>query len=244
VIFSEPGDDPLLCVLVNDDTRGADGIVANKDIRSVADLRGKTVAVPFGSTSQFYLNTLLKEADLREADLEVVHLQRDQGGEAFLLQEVDAAVTFEPWLTQAKNAEHGHLLTDTSERPGLLVDCVVSTSDILRDRQAEFRSFGRAWDAAVDYVGAHPDEANAIIARYLSGSLEDPAVVADSLSGIHFYDGEENRAYFGTPDHPGQIYETMQHIIDVECAPGAGQDQAAGLTVCRAWWSSNWAGLR
>jgi tetratricopeptide (TPR) repeat protein len=30
----------------------------------------------------------------------------------------------------------------------------------------------------------------------------------------------------------------------LECAPGAGQDQAAGLTVCRAWWSSNWAGLR
>jgi hypothetical protein len=30
----------------------------------------------------------------------------------------------------------------------------------------------------------------------------------------------------------------------MECAPGAGQDQAAGLTVCRAWWSSNWAGLR
>ena len=30
----------------------------------------------------------------------------------------------------------------------------------------------------------------------------------------------------------------------MECAPGGGQDQAAGLTVCRALWSSNWAGLR
>jgi NitT/TauT family transport system substrate-binding protein len=67
----------------------------------------------------------------------------------------------------------------------------------------------------VNYVGAHPDEANAIIARYLGGPLEDPAVVGESLRGIHFYDGEENRAYFGTPDQPGQIYETMQRIIDV-----------------------------
>jgi NitT/TauT family transport system substrate-binding protein len=215
VIFSEPGEDPLLCVLANDDTRGADGIVAKKDIRSIADLRGKTVAVPVGSTSQFYLNALLREAGLSEADLEVVDLQGDQGGEAFLLQEVDAVVTFEPWLSQARNAERGHLLTDTTERPGLLVDCVVTTADVLRARQAEFRSFGRAWDAAVDYIGAHPDEANQIIARHLGGALEDPAVVGDSLRGIHFYDGEENRAYFGTPDHPGQIYETMQHIIDV-----------------------------
>jgi hypothetical protein len=30
----------------------------------------------------------------------------------------------------------------------------------------------------------------------------------------------------------------------VECAPGTGQVQAAVLTVCRVWWSSNWAGLR
>jgi hypothetical protein len=56
---------------------------------------------------------------------------------------------------------------------------------------------------------------NRIIARYLGSSLEDPAVVGESLRGIHLYDGEENRAYFGTPDRPGQIYETMQRIIDV-----------------------------
>ena len=30
----------------------------------------------------------------------------------------------------------------------------------------------------------------------------------------------------------------------MECAPGAGQIQAAVLTICRAWLSSNWAGLR
>ena len=53
------------------------------------------------------------------------------------------------------------------------------------------------------------------MARYFGGALEDPAVVGASLRGVHLYDGEENRAYFGTPDRPGQIYETMQLIIDV-----------------------------
>jgi hypothetical protein len=91
----------------------------------------------------------------------------------------------------------------------------VTTAGIRRDRQSEFQAFGRAWDATVDYIGIHPDEANEIIGRHLGGSLEDPAVVGASLKGIHLYDGEENRAYLGTPDHPGQIYETMQRIIDV-----------------------------
>jgi NitT/TauT family transport system substrate-binding protein len=177
VLFAERDEDLLQCVLVKGDSRGADGIVANNDIRSIGDLKGKTVAVPFGSSLQFYLNLLLQEAGLSEADLgEVVDLWGDEAAEAFLLGEVDAAVTWEPDLTPAKNAGHGHLLTDTSERPGLIVDCVVTTLDILRDRQAEFRSFGRAWDATVDYIGAHPDEANRIIARYLGGSLEDSSL--------------------------------------------------------------------
>jgi NitT/TauT family transport system substrate-binding protein len=217
VLFAEPDADPMLCVLVNDDTRGADGIVANLDIQSIDDLKGKTVALQVGGTPQFFLNALLREVGLSEADLaEVLDLDADEAAEALLLQEVDAAVTYEPWLSQAKNADHVHLLTDSSAHPGLIVDCVTTTQEILRARRAEFQALGRAWDGAVDFLAAHPNEAHEIIARKLGGSLEDPAVVADSIrSGIHFYDGEENRAFFGTPDHPGQINETVQRIIDV-----------------------------
>ena len=57
---------------------------------------------PRGSISQFYLNVLLKEAGLSEADIEVVDLSAEDAGQAFLMQEVDAAVTNEPWLTQAQ----------------------------------------------------------------------------------------------------------------------------------------------
>jgi NitT/TauT family transport system substrate-binding protein len=49
VIFAEPDEDLLQCVLVTDDSRGADGIVGNSDIRSIAELKGRTVAVPVGS---------------------------------------------------------------------------------------------------------------------------------------------------------------------------------------------------
>ena len=46
-----------------------------------------------GGLQQFYLNVLLKEAGLSEADIEVVDLSAEDAGQAFLLQEVDAAVT-------------------------------------------------------------------------------------------------------------------------------------------------------
>jgi hypothetical protein len=45
--------------------------------------------------------------------------------------------------------------------------------------------------------------------------LEDPTVFADMLRGVALYDADDNRAYFGTPDQPGQLYQTMQYAIDV-----------------------------
>ena len=206
---------PWACVLVLGESLGGDGIVANKDIQSIADLKGKVVGFPERTVSQFFLNVLLKDAGLSQADIKAVDLGADDAGNAFLMQEVDAAVTWEPWLSQGKQSEHGHLLADSSMTPGLILDCLVTTVRVFEDRLGEFLALARAWDAAVRYVEAHPDEANAIMARSVGGWLEDPAVFAETLKGVRFYDSARNREFFGTPETPGQIYQTAQYGIDV-----------------------------
>ncbi len=132
-----------------------------------------------------------------------------------MLQEVDAAVTWEPWLTEGTSVGHGHLLADSSDHPGLIADCLTTTVDKFRRRKAEFQAVARAWASAVDYVEADPDEAIEIMARKVGGGLKDPAVFAETLKGVRFYGGERNRQYFGTTEQPGQIYETLQKAIDV-----------------------------
>ncbi len=181
--FAQPDEEPLVCVLALDDSRGGDGILATKDIQTIADLKGKSVAVLRGSISHFYLIVLLKEAGLSEADIEAVDLSAEDAGQAFMMQEVDAAVTNDPYLSQARNAEHGHVLTDTTEQPGLLVDCLMTRADVFSDRKGDFQAVARAWDAAVRYVEAHPDDANEIMARHLGGGLEDPEAFARDPKG-------------------------------------------------------------
>jgi NitT/TauT family transport system substrate-binding protein len=215
VAFAEPDEEPLACVLALDDSQGGDGILATKDIRSIADLEGRSVAYGDRGISQFYVNVLLKEVGLSQADIDFVDLPADKAAEAFMLGEVDAAVTWEPYLTQGRSVAHGHLLTDSSERPGLLGDCLMTKPSIFNKRKAEFQALACAWDAAVRYVDEHPTEANAIIAHSMGDWLEDPAVVAEMLRGVAFYDAARNREYFGTPEAPGQIYQTMQYAIDV-----------------------------
>ena len=103
-----------------DDSKGGDGIVANKEIASVADLKGKSVAYAEGSVSQFYLGVLLKEAGLSIADVETQNMTAGDAGAAFVAERVDAAVTWEPWLTRGRQAPHGHVLVDSSTSPGLI----------------------------------------------------------------------------------------------------------------------------
>ena len=214
VRFLNPDGELYRCMLVLSDSLGADGI-ASKDIQSIADLEGKVVAFEEGEVSQFYLNVLLKEAGLSQDNIEVVGLTAEDASNAFLLQEVDAAVTWEPWLTEGKQAEHGHLLTDSSDRPGLIIDVVFTTPSVLEARRDEFAALARAWFEAVDYVQANPDEAREIMARGVGGWLEDPAVFAEALAGVRFYDSDRNQESFGTADQPGPIYPTLQAAIDV-----------------------------
>jgi NitT/TauT family transport system substrate-binding protein len=215
VRFLNPDGELYRCMLVLSDSLGADGIVASKDIQSIADLEGKVVAFEEGEVSQFYLNVLLKEAGLSQENIEVVGLTAEDASNAFLLQEVDAAVTWEPWLTEAKQAEHGHLLTDSSDRPGLIIDVVFTTPSVLDARRGEFAALAHAWFEAVDYVQANPDEAREIMARGVGGWLEDPAAFAEALAGVRFYDSDRMQEYFGTADQPGPIYPTLQAAIDV-----------------------------
>ena len=126
------GEEPLVCVLALDDSPRRRWRPRRPRTSSpIADLKGKLVAVVAGQHGvQFYLNVLLKEAGLSEADIEVVELSAEDAGEAFALQEVDAAVTIGALLSQARNAEHGHRPDRHPEQPGLIVDCLMTKADV------------------------------------------------------------------------------------------------------------------
>ena len=197
-------DDAAACFLALDKSRGGDGIVATEQIQGIADLEGKTIALSSPGVSVFYLNVLLADVGLTTAQVEIVEATAEDAAEAFELGEVDAAATWEPWLTAAAASEHGHVLADSSERPGLIVDCLGTKRSTLEARRRDFQALARAWAAAVDDYEAHPAEAIEIMARHVGGGLEDPAAFAGTLEKVRLYGRERNQALFrhGAPPRP------------------------------------------
>src|SRR5262245_31758696 len=207
-IYMKPGIG-LHYVLAVDSSKGGDGIVADKDITSIKDLKGRKVAFEQGSVSQFFLNALLKDAGMSQDDIEPVNMAATDAGVAFAAKQVDAAVTWEPALSQGAKAEHGHILLTSADKPGLITDVVAATDETLKTKGDDVKGFVRAWYRALDYIKSNPDDANAIMAKGVGGWLQDPKVFAETLSGIEYLDKADNESFFGTPDTPGQIKKTL-----------------------------------
>jgi NitT/TauT family transport system substrate-binding protein len=209
----KPGD--LQYILALDDSNGGDGIVANKTVASLTDLKGKRIAFSAGSVWQFYLDVLLARAGMKESDLTPVNMSAGDAGAAFIAGKVDAAVTWEPWLTRGKRAEHGHLLADSSTTPGIITDVLVTTKEFIAKRARDASAVADAWNEAVAFQRANPEEAGRIMANGIGGWLTAPKMFAETLAGIKFYGADENKAFFGTKLKPGPLFQTTRDAIEI-----------------------------
>jgi NitT/TauT family transport system substrate-binding protein len=190
-------------------------VVSNKDIMTVADLRGKKVAFEEGSVSQFFINALLLEAGMTQDDIEMVNMTATDAGVAFVAGRVDAAVTWEPHLTQGEKAEHGRRLVDSSEKPGLIVDVVAVTEETMREQGDELRAFVRAWQRALDFLESNPQEGYKIMADGVGGWLSDPGEFEAVVTGIEYLDLDRNKEMFGSAEAPGQLHQTLGDAIAI-----------------------------
>lgn len=202
-------------ILAVDNSKGGDGIAASKEIKTVADLKGKKVAFEQGSVSQFFLNAVLKEAGLSQADVEAVNMTATDAGTAFAAKQVDAAVTWEPALSQGATSPHGHLLISSADKPGLICDVVAVTPETMEAHKAELQGFVRAWYRALDFVAKNPDEAYALMAKGVGGWLEKPEDFKATVAGIEYLDRAKNAAMFGTKEAPGQLDKTVGYALEI-----------------------------
>ena len=204
---------PLKQVLALDDSHGGDGMVAKKEIKTIKDLKGKTVAAQLGAgASYFWLNYILSQNGMKLADLKTVDMKAGDAGAAFVAGKVDAAVTWEPWLSKAKDTPFGHVLLSSDQTPGIIVDSLAFKPDFLKKRGEDVKKIVAAWNEAVQFAAEKPAEADPIMAKFTG---QKPEEFTKEKTGVRFYGQKENKEYFGTPQKPGLLYKVTQRAADV-----------------------------
>lgn len=199
----------LQIVLAEDTSSGGDGISAIKDIKDFKDLKGHTVALDTsGGASYFWFNYLLQQNDMKMNDMKIQNMSSGDAGAAFVAGKVDAAITWEPWLSRAKEAPNGHILIDSSETPGIIVDCLAMDQDFASKYPGTVKGICEAWYDALDYIRTNPEDAYKILMKYTGDDTTD--AVAGELSGVTLYDKEANEKYFG-----GEIQKVAKMASDL-----------------------------
>lgn len=182
------------CFMTYDQSSGGDGIVASEEIKSVEDLKGKTVAVAKATTSYFLLLTVLEANNVSEDELTIKDMDADSAGTAFVQGEVDAAVTWEPWLSNASEREGGHLLCDSKDYPNTIVDAAFVNDKFSSENPEALKGVVKGIQKAYEwYYDGNQDEGNKIMADALGIDLAD---FEEQIKGVTWFGPSEMKSFF------------------------------------------------
>ena len=198
---------PSVAVMQIDISNGADGILAGPGINTIEDLKGKKIAVQKNFVSESMLYYLLKEHGMSPKDVQVIDTEAGAAGAAFVAGQVDVAVTFEPWMSKAKERSGGKLLASSKDANSAIADILTVHEDYLKDNPDAVKKFLRAWFKALDYYKQNPKEASELMGKHYNVSGPE---FSELLNGVVWNDYKENAAYFGNEKSPGKIFNISQ----------------------------------
>jgi sulfonate transport system substrate-binding protein len=113
-LFAQAAGAPLEYVANQTPNPKGEGILIHQDsnIKTVADLKGKTVALNKGSNVHFLLVKALEAAGVKYEEIETVFLPPADARAAFEQGSVDAWAIWDPFYTAAKRATNARVLED------------------------------------------------------------------------------------------------------------------------------------
>ena len=194
--------------LVMDVSTTADAIMAGEGVTSVAEMKGMKVAFEAGATSDLLMNYALKVNGMSLADIEHVPMGASEAGLALLSGRVGAAVTYEPYISAALSKGEGYKVVYTAaEKPGLISDVLTARGEWIAENPELVEGMIRAWDDAIAFIRANPEEGGAMIAKAVGSPMEE---FTPAFKGVQLYDAAENAALV-----QGDFPATLREIAEI-----------------------------
>lgn len=156
-------------------SRGGDVMPVVRDIKTFNDLRGRTIAVAYGTPSHSFLLNALDAAGLTDKDVKLVQVASAVDAAAmFKAGQVDAAVVWSPDDADClKNVAGSHVLKSTRDAPFIIADVFYAKEAWIASHQKELKSLIEGWMRGAAEINSNPQakEAAAVI---LSRDMNQP----------------------------------------------------------------------
>jgi NitT/TauT family transport system substrate-binding protein len=200
-------------IIMQDWSRGGDGIVSLSSIKSVEDLKGHKIACTQFTPSHFLLLYLLAQSGLtpdERAGVEkniIFMTDAPAAAAAFKAKQVDAAVTWEPDLSGAVTARgaEARVLVSTQAATNIIADTLCARQDVIDQAPETIRDFVRGWLEGIEMIKNNPNGSYEVVARALK---LDTDTVSGMLSGLKLTPFADNAQFYGLTGAKAH-YETL-----------------------------------
>ena len=198
-------DRSVRAIYAADYSNGSDGILG-RGISRPEDLKGKTIARENLLFENTLLRAYLEKGGLTVADVTLKDMSAGDAATAFVEGHVDAAVTYEPWLTKASVQGDGKIIFTTKDT-NLIADVILTRQKVIETRRADLQAYIRAIDKAVKLVNAGNLEALRIVAVKLGLSVDD---ARKQIAGTKIFDLQSNKAFSFNPNASDSIMKNFE----------------------------------
>ncbi|HUH84324.1 MAG TPA: aliphatic sulfonate ABC transporter substrate-binding protein [Stellaceae bacterium] len=173
-------------------------------LKTVADLKGKKIAVTKGTDPHIFLLRALETVGLTDKDITIVPLQHADGRKAMLAGEVDAWAGLDPMMAQAELDSHARLL---------FRDPYLNTYGVLNVREDFLAAHGdivarviKAYEEARQWSLQNPDGLKAAL---IKAAAIDDAVAARQLERTDLRNAQIGNAQVRTIKAAGEVLQRV-----------------------------------
>ncbi len=201
-------------VMPIDYSNGADAIIADKSIKSIADLKGKKVAYPFSTCDNLLVVFALEQAGLKESDIVGIDTTPETVAAA-LTAGAAAGATYEPNITQILKLGGGSkykVLYTSKSAPGLITDVLYFDEAFIAKNRKAVEGVIAGYIDGLAYLKAKPEEARRIVAKYMSAT---PAEVKAQQAGVYNIPPSEMASYFEKRDDSKSLFKVGAGIGEI-----------------------------
>jgi NitT/TauT family transport system substrate-binding protein len=141
---------------------------ADSGITAVKDLKGKRVGVPLQTIAEFYLGRMLDLNGISIKDVILVDTKAADSEKAVINREVDAVVTWEPFVTQINQRMGQSVVIKASQSSQTAFWNLVGTRNWTSTHPGTMERLLKSLAQAQDYLSGHQNEAKALIQKRLN----------------------------------------------------------------------------
>lgn len=193
VMQVDPGNAKPVVLMTANISAGADGMVATSGIQAVEDLRGKRVGAKLGTVNHLILLEALKAHQVQPSEVEILDYSNEVAAEQVASGAIDAAVLWEPMLSETAAKIKGNVIHTTKQVDSLVIDILMSSDSMMNAKKAELKQFMLAWFDIMHAVETKPTQVFDTVGQKLGQSGE---AFASDYAGLEKGDIALNQRMF------------------------------------------------